>query len=119
MVVRLRASLSLQVCLHRHEIWISPVLQVSQCHRLLTLTSRFTGAARALDLPLVVTDVGTGADAGPSIPAGFALAFGVALGSTSFPDLFLSLRLGLPVVSVVTAPAAGGGGGGGPVLLLV
>ena len=68
---------------------------------------------------LVVTDVGTGADAGPSIPAGFALAFGVALGSTSFSDLFLSLRLGLPVVSVVTAPAAGGGGGGGPVLLLV
>ena len=87
------------------------------------LTSRFTGVARALDRPLVVTDAGTGAGtgavAGPSIPAGFALAFGVALGSTSFSDLALSLRLGLPVVSVVTAPAAGGGGGGGPVLLLV
>ena len=84
------------------------------------LTSRFTGVARALDRPLVVTDAGTGVVAGPSIPpAGFALAFGVALGSTSFSDLALSLRLGLPVVSVVTAPAAGGGGGGGPVLLLV
>ena len=36
--VILLAFLSLQACLHRHEIWISPVLQEFQRHRLLILT---------------------------------------------------------------------------------
>ena len=100
------------------------------------MTTRFTGVARALDRPLVVTDAGTGAGTGgvtgPAIPStGPFTLFGI-VGSL---DLLLSLPIGAGgitsllvapllslgirrVVFVVTAPAAGGGGGG-PVLLLV
>ena len=104
------------------------------------MTTRFTGVARALDRPLVVTDAGTdagtGAVAGPSIPStGRAMPFTlfggnvVALGlllslpigacgmTSSSLDLLLSLGTRL-LVFIRTAPAAGGGGGGF-VLLLV